>query len=103
MQTRQIGFILTLVICSCAFSTEAHSPLKIRVYDNCSSGGGKVFIVTKNDWQESIRVCDNDVTFSFKNNILKVKNKFTEILQDVGVEGNDWKIYVGNSHIVIRQ
>lgn len=65
--------------------------------------GGKIFIITKNDWQESIQVCGNDVTFSFKNNILKVKNKFTGTLQDVGVERNDWRVFVGYDHIVIRQ
>ena len=101
MQIRQIGFILTLVVCSCAFSTEAHSPLKIKVYDNCSSGGS-IFLVTKSPWEETLKICGNDVKFTFKNNILKVKNRFTEALQNVG-GSNGWKVFVGTSHIVIRQ
>jgi hypothetical protein len=93
-----------MAFCSCNSLAEGNQKsFKISIIDNCASGGGKIFIITKNDWQESMQVCGNEVTFSFKNNILKVRNKFTETLQDVGVERNDWKIFIANSHIVIRQ
>jgi lipoprotein len=91
-----------MAFCSCNSLAEENLKIKISIFDNCSSSGGKIFIITKNDWQESIRLCGNEVTFSFKNNILKVRSKFTEALQNVG-GSNGWRIFVGTSHIVIRQ
>ena len=107
MQIRQKIKALILGVmafCSCNSLAEGNQKsFKISIIDNCASGGGKIYIVTKNDWQESIQVCGNDITFSFKNNILKAKNKFTETLQDVGVNNKNWRIFVGYDHIVIRQ
>ena len=93
-----------MAFCSCnSLAEENQKSFKISIIDNCASGGGKIFIITKSDWQEELQICGNSVVFSFKNNILKVKNKFTEVLQNLGVERNDWRVLIGNSHIVIRQ
>lgn len=92
-----------MAFCSCnSLAEENQKSFKISIIDNCASGGGKIFIITKSDWQEELQICGNSVVFSFKNNILKVKNKFTETLQNVG-GSNGWKVFVGTSHIVIRQ
>lgn len=109
MQIRQktkaliLGLGLITAFCSQnSLAEENQIKIKISIFDNCSSSGGKIFIITKNDWQEELQICGNSVVFSFKNNILKVKNKFTETLQNVG-GSNGWKVFVGTSHIVIRQ
>ena len=107
MQIRQKtkALILGLITAFCSqnsLAEENQIKIKISIFDNCSSSGGKIFIITKSDWQEELQICGNSVVFSFKNNILKVKNKFAETLQNVG-GSNDWRVFIGNSHIVIRQ
>lgn len=108
MQIRQKikALILVLITAFCSQNSLAEEnqtfKIKISIFDNCASGGGKIFVITKSDWQEELQICRNSVVFSFKGGIIKARNRFTTIQQSVG-DHRDWKIYVGTSHIVIRQ
>jgi hypothetical protein len=98
--------ILVLITAFCSQNSLAEEnqtfKIKISIFDNCSSGGGKIFLITKSEWSEELQICGNSVVFSFKGGIIKARNRFTTIQQSVG-DHRDWRFFVGYDHIVIRQ
>ena len=44
-----------MAFCSCNSLAEGNQKsFKISIIDNCASGGGKIFVITKSDWQEEL-------------------------------------------------